>query len=293
MFKAPSFDDFERASLERIDIQFARAVILFECRDATRTRLGEDDTVCSAQFVVVIMTVRNQSDAMFLANFEEFLAIFEISERFAQTRRNAIEVVMEDDDWGAHGDVGKGEHAVEIVELAIADLAPRHKPRARIGGIESHDGDVAHEIDKRPIGIDADIDIARAKRVNHALKSSICEAFARVKIVIARHNRHLHRAIIFPEHLPDGTELGGEREVRQIARDDDVFTPLRLERLERGPRGLLGVFPRTTDEQIKPARKALVEKIPRTRASQIEPVNVANMTDFHVNSSRGYVHRRG
>ncbi len=141
-------------------------------------------------------------------------------------------MVQCDDDHAA-GDLRMLEHApAERRELARPDLSGRHERRAGDRARQTHDDRRStpqlHDWKAAAVCVDGELrEVALEPGREVVLSKRRARRAARVDIVVAGHDRHARRveAEVVLDHVAGALELAFEREVGEVAGDDDVVRP--------------------------------------------------------------------
>ena len=86
---------------------------------------------------------------------------------------------------------------------------------------------------------------------------------------------------VFDEHVPRELELALEREVRQVARHDDVVDPCGRDLARDGPHVRGPVHVPALEPQVRPSGQALVEEAPHRHAVERQEMEVREVRDSH------------
>jgi len=194
---------------------------------------------------------------------------------------------MERDEHDPRGDLRVRQHASQRCELFAPQLARRHEGRPRHRAGEGHDGHFAPELDDGEASasrVDRELgEIAHQVRREVALEATRGERPARVEIVIARDDRHARgvEAELALEEVAHELVFALEREVREVAGDDDVLDVEASDLAGDGAYVGRAVDAPALQAQVDPAGESLVEKASRGHSLERQQVQIGEMSDPH------------
>lgn len=283
VFEAPSLDIGQFSVFDGVNVEFSGAIIASELSHAARTGFGDEHIADFELRKIVIMSVRDEIDAVFEANIEQFSPILQTSQRFARRSKHADDVMMEQNDFVTRCDFGAVKERLQIVALSVSQASGGDKPRARLRRIQCNETNIAANLRKGPCAIVAGNAISRIISADKLFESLSFCAFAGIKIVIARDNGASVGGEIPIDGFHDRLKLARERQIGEIARNDQMIGVLIAQRAERIDDGARGMFFCAPGDEIKTAAEPFIEKIGWARAREVEPMEVADVAYFHGN----------
>lgn len=138
---------------------------------------------------------------------------------------------------------------------------------------------------ERPRGVSAGNAIFLIVAADELFEAFCFCAFAGVKIVISGDDGAAAGGEIAIDGFHDRLKFAGERQIGEIARNDQMIGVLIAQRAQRIDDGAGGMFFCTPGDEVKSAADSFIEKIAWTRAREIEPMEVADVAYFHGNGA--------
>jgi hypothetical protein len=172
-------------------------------------------------------------------------------------------------------DPRRRQRRLDLRPLLLADPPRREAPRRRDRGRARDQHDVAELPHDRPR--------QRLWQIvrKRALEAPLQHRLLRVSVVIAGDDRD---ALLRAQPLDDPVserELGLERQVRQVTRDEHVLETLAIDIVDRRLEDRLRMLPAAAEEQVQPAQAPLAGKVGRPHALEREHVQIGDVRDPH------------
>jgi len=199
-----------------------------------------------------------------------------------------VDRVVEREDRDAPLHLVVSEDARERLDLLLPDLAGGDEREARDGARQTDDRERSAELHDREA---AEVDLRRQLRqiALEVRREETREALrlhraARVEVVVAGHDRDVlgrHPQLVGDE-TEHGLELLLEREVREVAGDDDVVDLRRRDGAGDGLHMRRAMLVLTLDAQVDEAGEPLVEEAASSDALEREHMEVREVSDAHI-----------